>query len=363
MTQNRRQTGSSTRGSFSSQWAKMPVQEKDRLAHLFVDGGALDQEAAALGLQKTTLERYIRMYITCRVDFQHESARAIQLPASFAVPYTNYTILHGDNYIIISDVEIPDHSPEMILLVMLVAIKHGIKHLIIAGDYVATDQPSLNSWGERWRAAEDLPYQTTVDMSIGIIKEFFRIFDTIDIIEGNHDDRVARATGGEVFLGMLLNGTGARYSRYEYLYLRTSRGLVKVCHPDSFSDNSVKLGQEIFNVEWGPDPVRPEKCHIVLGHTHRQMSGFSHDNSHEIYGLGCLRDPWRTKYARKRSSKHKLWNLGFLMIKDGYFYPYSWMATNWEAELGSLCPDWARPKQRPGVPLGDQYAVGAAVGR
>lgn len=141
-------------------------------------------------------------------------------------------------------------------------------------------------------------------------------FTEIIIVEGNHDDRIARKTGGEVYLGMFLRDAKfVRYSRYSYLYMRTSqRGLIKLVHPENFSSTPVALGQQFYDVERGPrfDPFNPfktaEKCHFVLAHTHIDQSGYSKDGVYEVHAMGTCRDATRTQYKNKGQNKHHQWS-------------------------------------------------------
>lgn len=320
----------SSKGDFES----LTLQEQEQLSQKYIATEDLADDALRLGVKTSTLERNVRNYIYNKRKFTSGMIDKLSIPRSTTKPYTEYEVVQGDNFIIISDVEIPDHSDEMLELAMLTGIRHGIKDMIIAGDFVATDQESLNHWLTTWIEMNRTTYRSDVGLGADILREFFKWFETIRMIEGNHDDRVARATGGEVYLGWLLEPTGATYSRYSYIYLDTSRGMIKVCHPESYSANSLGLGQSLYSVEVGPYPDRPQKCHIVLGHTHIASRGWSTDGTHEIIGLGCMRDPLRTKYKMKSSNKHSQWNNGFLMVKNGYMYDYTLKGTNWNEVLG-----------------------------
>ena len=50
--------------------------------------------------------------------------------------------------------------------------------------------------------------------------------------------------------------------------------------------------------------------------------------------MGCMRDPKRTQYMRERATKYPAWNSGFLLIKDGFFYPLTKTGTDWKSLLG-----------------------------
>jgi hypothetical protein len=69
----------------------------------------------------------------------------IDIPKSPSRTYLDYPVIDGDDLIIISDIEIPDHSAKMLQLALLTGMARGIKHLIVAGDLIATDQDSLNT--------------------------------------------------------------------------------------------------------------------------------------------------------------------------------------------------------------------------
>lgn len=151
------------------------------------------------------------------------------------------------------------------------------------------------------------------------------------IIEGNHDDRVARTTGGAVHLGMLIHGTIAQYSRYHFMWLNTSRGPVYITHPDNFSSDPVRLGQELYDVQ-------PRKAHVVVTHCHRKQRGWTKDGSFEVMAIGTGRDPYRTKYKAVRANKHRQWDSSFLMVKGGYFYDFDLKSTDWKFWLGDMYP-------------------------
>lgn len=176
-------------------------------------------------------------------------------------------------------------------------------------------------------------YEGALGLALEILARFVAWFDTIIIIEGNHDDRINRATGGEVWFGMLLREAQLLaghcqviFSRYGYLYVKTARGPVYICHPQNFSSTPVRLAQQLYQTINGPDwdprelDSPSDKCHVVVTHCHLINSGFSPDGARECHAIGTLRDPVKTRYKQQGANKHYEWNQGFLYVKSGFFY-------------------------------------------
>lgn len=120
-----------------------------------------------------------------------------------------------------------------------------------------------------------------------------------------------------------------KYSRYPFMDFDTSRGPVKVVHPQNFSGDPVTLAQQLYS-------VTPEKSHSIVAHCHREQFGWSPDGRFEMHTLGTGRDPLRTKYKATAINKHKQWNASFIMIRDGFIIPMSLKRTDWKRELGPL---------------------------
>ncbi len=312
-------------------WKKVGPKDKERLAQLYSAGVPLDADAEALGMKRSSLEREIRQYIFYKKELLGSAAADIQFEEMPRKRYTDFLSIPTDEAIIVSDIEVPDHDPLYLKLALLSGMRLGVKRLIVAGDFIATDQDALNSWVTTWRRGDETRYEEDVDMAVSILSEFAKWFTDITIIEGNHDDRLNRKTSGEVHLGMFLRGTNALYSRYAYLHLHTSRGLVWVVHPDNFSGDPITLGQQLYN-------VHSPKGHWVLGHCHRRQDGWTPDGEYEVHALGCGREEKKTKYKATKINKHKQWDKSFLAIQDGFHVPLDLKATNWREFLGELCP-------------------------
>lgn len=223
----------------------------------------------------------------------------------------------------------------MLKAALLTGMRYGIKRLIIHGDILATDQQTLNSWVETWVEEHEITYATAVDLGRNVITNYGLWFDDIILISGNHDERIARKTGGEVHLGMLLYGTPCVFSQYNFMFLKTERGWVHISHPKNYSKHSASsLGTDIWANTLSPEGT---KCHIVFGHTHLDQTAWSPDSAQEIHATGCMRAAAR--YKDTGVTRMREWQRGFLMIKNGHFYHMSERGTDWKFWLGKYYKD------------------------
>ena len=229
-------------------WKHLPIEEQLHISELYKKGDDLVGVATQYGWNSLSLARQVRHFIYYQNLFMKGTTDKFSVPNMSNRVYTDYTTLATDDAIIISDLEIPDADPEMLKLAFMTGVRFGIKKLIIAGDFLATDQEALNDWVSTWKETCEVTYENALGMSINLLDQFAQQFEEIIICEGNHDDRIARKTKGEIHLGMLLKGTQAKYTRYPFLWLKTTkRGYVYVVHPRKGSSNSVALGQRIYS--------------------------------------------------------------------------------------------------------------------
>lgn len=318
-------------------WHKVTPDECEALLRLY-EAGQLTEDVRqryAINASLVTLQRNLRRYRENRRFFRQDMALTVQMPPSPSKRYMDYEVVEADDCILISDVEIPDHNPLYLEYALLLGMTHGIRTLIIAGDLVATDQQTLNEWARLWRV-EDLSYEDTIHLTRDILRRFAAWFTQIIVIEGNHDDRVARKTGGEVHLGMFISGERVRYSRYAYLWIKNSAGkYAYVCHPRQYSANSVGLGQRLYNTLVAPDGSKPTM--VWVAHTHQAQSGMSADGLCEIHALGTCREKERTGYKAVSASTHFEWVNAIGMIRRTYGYNLNQRA-DWRFWLGDYYP-------------------------
>lgn len=187
-------------------WSQLSADEMIRVADVYRNGSHAQflDEAQKLNTTTVTLGRQVRAF-TMLEEKLRAKYLAGSIPASTRPVYDEYTIVESDNAIVVSDIEIPDHDPRVLQLALLAGMKHGIKTLILAGDVIATDQDALNAWLTTWAVENEKTFAQCLAELKAMIRAMAEWFtDGIYFITGNHDERLARKTGGQVTLQMLL---------------------------------------------------------------------------------------------------------------------------------------------------------------
>lgn len=311
-------------------WSNLTHEQRKTIAEKYRRGESLEDDAAATGMKEGTLGRCARAFLSDEAARVTAVAASVAIPAAQAETYNQALVVEADNAVIISDLEIPDHDAWLVAASALTGLQYGIDTLIIAGDLVATDQQALTDWTSVHSAEGQHGYRRVIDSTKKLLVEYLKVFSRIFIIEGNHDDRIARRTQGEVDLGMFLDMPNVTYSRYRYMWLRTARGYYYISHPQNYSASSVALGQRLYNTHVAPDG---SKAHIVLAHTHQAQEGFSPDGTRRIFALGTARDKEKTRYKATGSNSMPEWSQSFLLIEDGYGDMLYRHDTNWKRVL------------------------------
>lgn len=294
---------------------------------------AITPYAVELGINPSTLMRRLQdMNREQQVMVQAREV-GIRFPQQSPRKWNDFMVLEEENAMIISDIESPDADLVWLETVVLMAIKHNIKHLIILGDTSAGDQEGLATHLAVWRESDEVDFTSSIGMLQKMLGIFLLWFDTISMCSGNHDERISKATGGQGHIGMFLEGFGGKvqFSRYRKMYIKTHRGYIGCYHQSNFSDNGIRVGRGMYEQEnfEGKHPYA-----VIVTHIHHWACGKSKDNLCEVYSLGCSRDRELTQYVNVTPSTHTQWSQSLIVLKNGYIRNYERSSTNWREELG-----------------------------
>jgi hypothetical protein len=298
----------------SSRWGTLDNSQRRQVyQECRSDKKQLPLYAERLEMPIQTLMRRLREFKQCDLLIK----QGVGIPESPTEVYDDCLNLNWEDCIIISDIEIPDHSAKMLEWVIWLGKELGITHCMIAGDYLSQDHFALQP---KTKGVPILFPDVVQKYGIPVFEKLLLQFTELTFFEGNHDERIAKWNCGQVNFNMLVRGLGIKYSEFNYCYLHNTYGVTTVCHPTNYRQAPQSLGRALYEVEPGP-PGMPTKTHIVLAHTHMPSSGWSRDGLYEVHSLGCLRDPERTWYKAKTKTTFPQWKNSFMVILGGKFFP------------------------------------------
>ena len=227
------------------------------------------------------------------------------IPISETEDYTAHEVVTAERAIVVSDVEFPDQDAEMLGIMLAMAQRFKIKILIIAGDFIALD--SFSTWAKS--AAYTLAFKQELDPAKEALRVFFKWFDEIIYISGNHDRRLNHKIDGEITIGdFLTDFAGLRCSEYTHCVLNSGDREIFIVHPKNYRDHPLSL----------PSRMASKKLMCVIaGHTHHLAIGYDVSGTFWVAESGCCRDKNKTHYKNTRQTTHTEWNPGFLMVIEG----------------------------------------------
>lgn len=293
-------------------WDQIPDTEREDLYAFYKmkKYGIVKRIAEEKGMTYDNMTRRLREY------GQLKTLDAI--PPEDGRVYDDYLQIETDNILFISDIEFPDHYSPVLRAALLMAFQWDIKQVALLGDTNASDQAAINHWTNTYAESNVITFRDVLkNYTKRFVTGLTNWFDAgVFMIEGNHDARVAKATGGEISLGDFMEDIpGVRYSPYGYMWIESSNGLIYACHQTNYGKNPLTVGQKIYETTF-------PKAHIVTTHIHRFEQGRTQDNAFELHALGTCRDPKRTQYKAMNANTHNEWNHSFLILRNGKFYPF-----------------------------------------
>jgi hypothetical protein len=307
-------------------WKDIPVRERDRLLELKRAGlkAELVWEAQRWGFTSenmSSFERQLRDYAQSKPHLMVEPEQD-RRPA-----WNGYLRVTTDNALFISDIEVPDHNEELLYYAREVQRIYELDTTIWGGDIMKQDEPGVATHDSDWQYRQPT-FEENVNTTRQMFREWFDVPNQF-FVRGNHDAHLDRSTLGSAWFGMFFPDYPIKFSRYSYMYINTSRGLVKMTHPHKkFGEggNAIELGRRI-------NAKDIYKGHIVLAHTHQGVRGHTKDGQYEVLALGCMRDPNKTQYKNIDDNTFGEWQPGFAFMKDGYFHMLNLYTTDWKMVL------------------------------
>ena len=319
-------------------------EEINQLVSLKSRGYTYTQIAEVLGRTKSSVKSKMKRART------GDDVEGGVIPESRFQLYNDPLVMEGDA-IVLPDIELPFHNAEFMNRCLDLVDTWGIKKAIVAGDLLHFD--SLSTWEANWikengygiseniekklmDMAMRLPskYQDEViatimsfdketdEMGSGVSRELAEarkvvrimteIFDEVDFILGNHDDRFLRAIKSPMFPSEILRlveaGDKWRVKPYYYSKLISGDETFQIEHPKTWAKSSpYKLAAKF-------------QCHILQAHSHKWGIDLDISGSYWAIHMGCIVDEWRLPYAVQRHNTADAHALGAVIVRDGYPY-------------------------------------------
>jgi hypothetical protein len=257
-----------------------------------------------------------------------------------------------------ADWHVPHHDRDIIMRLVRIAARDGIKDLVIAGDFLSLDAFWMGGTAKRPGTVE---FETELTAGRVMIKRLLQWFDRIYWSIGNHERRILRQTQGSIHMDMLKNmlffgstQTGEAIDQEMFgLYDRvivTNRDYVLVKHgyypEDLWRVAHGDGGSTTVATNAAISKADSYNCNLAQGHNH--LSGERQTKNGLYLGadIGCCMDPNLAEYKVMTTKAFPQWVKGFATIRRGKLRRYSDRFTDWEAELPGF-PAWSHRGEAP----------------
>jgi hypothetical protein len=229
---------------------------------------------------------------------------------------------------VISDTEIPFHDVKTLGYLVSVAMKFGIKTLIVAGDFLALDSESP------FPTEEGVEETTLADdkwSGADVLESLFTWFEYIVLLKGNHEQRGSRKR--ELgFIQDIRNQWGdlgdLDISMYKWCLLESGKETYRIEHFGGYRRVPGSMARTRATIE---------ACHVAGGHTHHFSRSFTENGRHQAIDLGHgTREETRMYKQVNGTTHHPKWIAGFWMVRNGCAYPFPIEFTDWSFWLREI---------------------------
>jgi predicted phosphodiesterase len=248
--------------------------------------------AEEYGVSKRTIRRWKQQ---CRNN----------IPTPKTKVYDDFLKVTSNRALVLGDVEVPCHSVDTLEMACELAKKYNLDTLIINGDLIALD--SFSTWARN--TVYKLAFKDELEPTVEIVKIFLGIFESVYLVTGNHERRLAHKLDGEITIAdFFVSLARVRFSEYSYCTLQSGDREILVCHQDNYSKQPLAIARELASVH---------HKNIIAGHTHHLAKGYDKSGKFWIVDGGCCRDVRHTEYKATRINTFPKWNNGVVMVLDG----------------------------------------------
>lgn len=218
--------------------------------------------------------------------------------------------------LVASDFHTPGENERAVQALIEYAIKHKVKHLIIAGDF--WNQDSVSRW-ELKDPQMSLSYE--IEQGLKLIHRLTKYMN-LYFVKGNHDIRLCKAINYALtFSDWMKSITGNKFNKtvfvtnFDYLYLKSDNTKFRICHPDMYS--RIK-GSQVTML------AHDLQENVMMGHQHFFSMTTNKTGKYVGIDLGCMCDTKKFLYKNASTSRCPEWENAFVHVKGGRVHPITW---------------------------------------
>ena len=233
--------------------------------------------------------------------------------------------LSGD-WIVLGDVQLPTTDYDFAILPAAIAKRHlsRPRQLLIVGDLMNMD--SFSSY----ETEIGLPsFRQEVEAARVLLLEWYRVFDRIIWLPGNHERRLSKKNNGAILmadLAMIVNAK-VETSNLDHAIIETAQGEYRAAHGSEYGINQLTVADQL---------VQKYRQHIISFHEHHCAVGYDRYGHNLVINGGGLFNQWYMAYTRIDTNKKATMKQGFVMLKDGYPHLFGKEPfTRWDDWLGA----------------------------
>ena len=234
-----------------------------------------------------------------------------------AVGYGNQVPKLYGNFIVMADFEIPFHDNFMVNKAIQVGKRFGIDSLIIGGDFLCVD--SVTTWASGMGESK-ISLRGELLEARKVLKTLSKQFKNIFMFAGNHEERLSRATNGQIDMSIITelikpDDINLEYSNFYWAIVNDSW---IVAHPSNYSKNPRTVALQL---------CRKYNMNVLSFHQHHASYSFDESGKYQIVDGGCITDQTLRHYKTVRINTMPNWVQAFSMLR----------ITNIEDEQRTVC--------------------------
>lgn len=223
--------------------------------------------------------------------------------------FTGHPSMDCDKLLVVADFHLPYTNYRFVEKIPKIMKRHGIKKILIAGDFIDGDSRHHKHRVRRATLSEQLKY------SRNTLSFLLEAAEEIHLLPGNHDEWFVYDVFGELSLEdnmrlMVPKGMEDRVVAYPYDRMQvTSRGTVwTIPHQANASVDPLRVGREL---------ALKFETNMITPHQHLSATGWDKYDRYAVISIGGLFDKNMFDYIQLKTTTMYNPNMGLAVLDNG----------------------------------------------